>query len=41
LLKKLPFGTNGKKLIINAIEIIRKQFFSFIDLFFKFTLKSL
>ena len=27
LLKKFPFGTNGKKLTNNPIEITKKQFF--------------
>jgi len=41
LLKKFPFGTNGKKLIINVFEIIRKQFFSFIGVFLKLSLLAI
>ena len=41
LLKKLPFGTKGKKLIITPMEIIKKQFFSRIKLLLLYPLNNL
>ena len=39
LLKKFPLGVNGEKFMINPIEMIRKQFFSFVMSFLKYALK--